>query len=85
MASGESFDPRTWKGGESAPAATPAIAPEPAAVVPPAQAVAAPVAGARFGWWLGPALSAAILAGGALAAYQTRSDTPAVAAAVSAQ
>ena len=85
MASGESFDPRTWKGGESAPAATPAITPEPAAVVPPAQAVVVPVAGARFGWWLGPVLSAAILAGGALAAYQTRGETPAVAAASSAQ
>ena len=81
MASGESFDPRTWKGGEPAPAATPVIAAEPAAGVPPA----AIVAGAKFRWWLGPALSAAILAGGALAAYQTRGDAPSVTAAASAQ
>ena len=85
MASGESFDPRTWKGGKSAPAATPAIAAEPAAVAPPAPIVTQTVTGAKFRWWLGPALSAAILAGGAVAAYQTRSDAPSVTAAASAQ
>ena len=85
MASGESFDPRTWQGGNSAPGATPVTAVKPAAPTPPAQAVS----GAKFRWWLGPALSAAILAGGALAAYETRGETrddaPALAAASSAQ
>ena len=81
MASGESFDPRTWQGGNSAPGATPVTAVKPAAAAPPAQTVS----GAKFRWWLGPALSAAIVAGGALAAYETRGDAPALAAASSAQ
>ena len=81
MASGESFDPRTWKGGDSAPGATPVTAVKAAVAAPPARTIS----GAGFRWWLGPALSAAILAGGALAAYETRSDTPAVDAPASAQ
>ena len=85
MASTESFDPRTWKEGESAPDAAPVTAVKPAAPPPPAQTVS----GAKFRWWLGPALSAAILAGGALAAYETRGETrgdaPALATVSSAQ
>ena len=76
MASCESFDPRTWKGGESAPDATPVTAVAPAVPPPSAQTVS----GGKFRWWMGPALSAAILAGGALAAYETRGDAAAVAA-----
>ena len=45
----------------------------------------APDSAGKHRWWLGPVLSAAILAGGALAAYETRSDAPAVQAAASAQ
>ena len=81
MASGESFDPRTWKGGDSAPDATPVTRVDPPAAAPAVQTVS----GAKFRWWLGPALSAAIVAGGALAAYETRSDAPVVAADSSAQ
>ena len=85
MGSGESFDPRTWKGGESAPGATPVTAVKPAVPPPFAQTVS----GGKYRWWLGPGLSAAILAGGALAAYETRGETrgdaPALAAASSAQ
>ena len=75
MASGESFDPRTWKGVDSAPGATTVTAVEPAAAPPPSQTVS----GAKFRWWLGPVLSAAIVAGGALAAFETQGDAPAVA------
>lgn len=74
MASGESFDPRTWKAGDPTPAAAPVGAAEPPAAAP----VARTVTGAKFRWWLGPLLSAAILAGGAFAAYQTRDDAPAM-------
>ena len=76
MGSGESFDPRTWKGGESAPGATPVTALKPDATAAPAQTVTR----AKFRWWLGPLLSVAILAGGALAAYETQGDASAVAA-----
>ena len=85
MASTESFDPRTWKEGESAPDAAPVAAVMPVAAAP----AATPASGPAYRWWLGPALSAAILAGGALAAYETRGETrgdaPALAAASSAQ
>ena len=80
MATGESFDPRTWKGDDTAPGVTPITAVEPAAAPSPALTVS----GARFRWWLGPALSAAIVAGGALAAYETRGNAPAAPAAASA-
>lgn len=81
MAPTESFDPRTWKGRDSAPDATPVTALKPDAAAAPAQTVSR----AKFRWWLGPLLSAAILAGGAFAAYETRGDGTAVAAATSAQ
>ena len=74
MGSGESFDPRTWKGGDPTPAAAPLAAAEPRAAAP----VSRTVTGAKFRWWLGPLLSAAILAGGALAACQTRGNAPAM-------
>ena len=74
MGSGESFDPRTWKVGDPTLAAAPPAAAEPRA----AAAVSWTVTGAKFRWWLGPLLSAAILAGGAFAAYQTRGDAPAM-------
>ena len=80
MASGESFDPRTWQGGDATPVGTPVTAVEPAAAAPVAPPVSYTVTGARFRWWLAPLLSAAVLAGGACAAYATRSDAPAVAA-----
>ena len=78
MGSGESFDPRTWKVGDPTLAAAPAAAPPAAAEPRAAAAVSWTVTGAKFRWWLGPLLSAAILAGGAFAAYQTRGDTPAM-------
>jgi hypothetical protein len=73
MAPTESFDPRTWKAGDPAPGATPVTAVKPAAAAPVPQTVS----GAKFRWWLGPLLSAAILAGGAFVAYETRGDAPA--------
>ena len=76
MASGESFDPRTWQRGDPAPAAAPVTAVKPAAVAGAAQPD--PVRASR--WWLGPLLSAIVLAGGALAAYETRGDTASAAA-----
>lgn len=75
MGSGESFDPRTWKVGDPTPAVAPVAAAEPPAAAP----VSRTVTGAKFRWWLGPLLSAAILAGGAFAAYQTRGDPNAIA------
>ena len=74
MGSGESFDPRTWKVGDPTPAAAPLATAEPRAAAPAPRTVT----GAKFRWWLGPLLSAAILAGGAFAAYQTRGDAPAI-------
>ena len=81
MAPSESFDPRTWKKRDSASASRPVTAVNPT-VAGPAEA---PDSAGKHRWWLGPVLSAAILAGGAVAAYETRSDAPAVQAAASAQ
>jgi hypothetical protein len=77
MAPSESFDPRTWKREETAPAVTPATSVKPA--------IARPAAETGFRWWMGPALSLAILLGGALAAYATGSAPPAAMSAASAQ
>lgn len=66
MGSGESFDPRTWKRDDSTRPAAP--------VATPTVDVTQTVSGARFRWWLGPLLSALVLAAGALAAYETRTD-----------
>ncbi len=73
MAPSDSFDPRTWQGEEPAPVTITAAArtPTPAPLPPDGSPKR----------WLGPALSAAILASGALAAYATRADAVAVAAA----
>jgi hypothetical protein len=65
MAPSDSFDPRTWNGEDTV------APPGPAALDPPAVRAGS---GANSGWWLGPLLSAAVLAGGAFAAYQTRDD-----------
>ena len=81
MAPSESFDPHTWKKRDSASAARPVAAVEPAV----AGFVEATVSVGKHRWWLGPALSAAIVAGGAFAAYETRSEAPAAQAAASAQ
>ena len=81
MAPGESFDPRTWLRRDSASASKPVTALKPAVAAPVAEVVSA----SSHRWWLGPALSLAILAGGALAAYETRGDAPAAQAAASAQ
>lgn len=73
MAPSESFDPRTWRSDEPGAARGPAPVREPSPVkpMPPPQARR----------WLGFALSGAILVSGALAAYATRTDVPAKAAA----
>ena len=81
MAPGESFDPRTWQEGDSASARKPVTALKPAAAAP----VEALDSAGSHRWWIGPALSLAILAGGALAAYETRDDAPVVEASASAQ
>ena len=73
MAPSDSFDPRTWQGDDPA-LATAASAARPVPPVPP-------LAGTPPRRWLGLALSAAILAGGALAAYATRADAPSIVAA----
>lgn len=73
MAPSDSFDPRTWQGEGPAPVTVTAAARESAPAPPPP--------GGSPKRWLGLALSAAILAGGALAAYATRADAVAVAAA----
>ena len=64
MVPSDSFDPRTWQGDDPAPVkgAAPVREPFPA---PPRPA-------ASHKWWLGPLLSAAILAGGAALAYESR-------------
>ena len=85
MAPSESFDPRTWRRRDSAAASKPVIALRSAAAAPVAGPVEAPNSAATHRWWLGPALSAAILAGGALAAYETRGDASAAQAVASAQ
>lgn len=72
MTPGDSFDPRTWHPDDPAPVRADATVREPARERPPLAA--------QPGRWLGLALSAAILAGGAVAAYETRGDKPAVAA-----
>lgn len=81
MAPSESFDPRTWQARGSASASKLVTALKPAAAAPVAMANSA----SSHRWWLGPALSLAILAGGALAAYETRGDAPAAQAAASNQ
>ena len=69
MAPSDSFDPRTWQGEDPAPLTMTAAVREPTRETPPS-------AGSHK-WWLGPLLSAAILAGGAVVAYETRPDPPA--------
>ncbi|MDP3674079.1 MAG: hypothetical protein Q8R44_03125 [Novosphingobium sp.] len=72
MAPSESFDPRTWRSDEPGQVKASPTVREPPRVqpMPPGQARR----------WLGFAVSAAILVGGAVAAYATRADVPANAA-----
>lgn len=69
MAPGDSFDPRTWKRDDPAPVRAAVTVREPARQAP------APAVSHK--WWVGPLLSAAILAGGAAMAYADRADPPA--------
>ena len=68
MTPSESFDPRTWLRRDSTPARKLVTALKPAVAAP----VAPATSGGKYRWWLGPVLSAAVLAGGAVAAYETR-------------
>ena len=71
MAPSDSFDPRTWHGDDPAPVKGTAPVREPFP--------APPRSAASHKWWLGPLLSAAILAGGAVLAYETRLEGPVIA------
>ena len=85
MAPSESFDPRTWRRRDPAASTTPVIASKPAEAARGAGPGEARYPVGTWRWWLGPALSAAILAGGALAAYETRDAAPAAQAVASAR